>query len=838
MDAFDLNLWPEFSKTSRSHEGNAFIDQVCIDSRRISSDCSLFVALEGRSDGHDYVGHAAQQGAKFAIVHKNWKPLKQLTGITLLRVDDPLCALQSLAAAYRLQLNCKLIAIIGTHGKTMVKDLLQLLLSDSEMTASSPESFNSQIGAALSLFRFQKHHKIALIEAAISKPHEMSALAAMIQPEAIILTHIEKKHLATLGSLEACASEMSDMLKIPKRESWVLLPKTTLLQQHYAEISASIHSWNEHSAHLPYAYALSSKLDREIPYRITFPDGNHYRGIMSSGYPYFLDLINIAIKAAWLLNVPSETIHHHLDAFFPEPMRTEIWRSPTGITFINDSYSSDPQSIDQALKFYHLAPSTNRNIFLFSGMRNPQPNHTDYGRVGIAIAEADIHFLFLIGKHPFAPLIDEIRKKKKNGIEIIQVDDYTTALSELQKHIKTGDVVLIKGEKKIALDILVKHFNDSLCSNQCIINLSAIKNNLAYIKNHASTDNELMVMVKAFAYGTDEVQTAKFLETCGIKFLGVSYADEGVNLKRAGIPQDIFVLNAAPYEAEKVVKWGLTVGISDIQFAEILASAAASQKKILKVHLHINTGMGRFGCRPEEAVALAIQIDRQPWLRLEGIMTHFASADDPTQDSFTVSQIKLFDAVIADLHTYGIDPKWKHAANSSAAVRFDLPQYNMMRIGLAAYGFYTSEAVHQKLELTRALSLVSRIVYINNCKAGESISYGRSYVVQQESSRIAVLPIGYFDGLHRHYSNKGNVLIRGKKAPMVGKICMDFMMVDISNIPEADVGDQALIFGYDQFGHYLSPEDLADDGNSIVHELITCLGPRLQRVFILEESKE
>jgi alanine racemase/UDP-N-acetylmuramoyl-tripeptide--D-alanyl-D-alanine ligase len=246
--------------------------------------------------------------------------------------------------------------------------------------------------------------------------------------------------------------------------------------------------------------------------------------------------------------------------------------------------------------------------------------------------------------------------------------------------------------------------------------------------------------------------------------------------------------------------------------------------------------MSRFGCRPEKALELAQTISSYPWLYLEGIMTHFACADNPLEDPFTLSQAAQFKQMIQLIENQGIVIPWKHAANSSGAIRFDFPEFNMIRVGLAVYGLYSSAATKQALELRLAVSLVSRIVGINECKKGETISYGRHYTVTQECQKIAVLPIGYFDGLHRNYSGKGYVMIRSHKAPMVGKICMDFMMVDVTNIPHVSVGDPVLIFGEDEYGHYIAPEDLATLGDSIVYELITCLGPRIQRIFVHEET--
>lgn len=217
-------------------------------------------------------------------------------------------------------------------------------------------------------------------------------------------------------------------------------------------------------------------------------------------------------------------------------------------------------------------------------------------------------------------------------------------------------------------------------------------------------------------------------------------------------------------------------------------------------------------------------------------MTHFACSDDPLEDPFTLKQAALLEEVIAHLEEHGIKANWQHAANSGAVLRFPYLKFNMVRIGLAVYGLYPSIATSEAQELRLAISLISRIAGINECKKGDTISYGRHYTVEKEMQKIAVIPIGYFDGLHRNYSGKGHVVIRGKKAPMIGNICMDFMMVDVTHIDSATGGDPVLIFGEDEYGDYLSPEDFAAKGNSIVHELITCLGPRIQRVFIYEET--
>jgi len=490
------------------------------------------------------------------------------------------------------------------------------------------------------------------------------------------------------------------------------------------------------------------------------------------------------------------------------------------------------EAIEKAFEHFQKAPSSERKIFLFGGLKGDNKNSKEaYQSIAKSIQRCGIDHIFVYGDHPFHFLRDEIK-----NINPFQFETEQAAFDELKKIIQPNDLILIKGDKKIPIDAIIETFNESLSSNQCIINLAAIAENITQIRHKLPKNTRVMVMVKALAYGTDEVRIAKFLQTQDIDILGVSYADEGVALRRAKITQSIFVISAAVYEAFKIVKYDLEVGVSDSELIQALSNAAIQQNKKVKVHLHVNTGMGRFGCRKEEALPLAKEIMSNKNLILEGVMTHFASSDDPLQDNFTISQANDLEHVVKELNKENIYPKYTHAANSSGAIRFHFPFFNMVRIGLAIYGLSPSQATKKALDLRLAISLVSRIVGINKCKKDETISYGRSYKVEKEDQTIAVLPVGYFDGLHRNYSGKSSVIIHGKKALMVGKICMDFMMVDVTDIPEAKAGDEVLIFGENEFDNYLSPEELAISGNSITHELITCLGPRIQRIFIHEEA--
>lgn len=835
MDPFDLRQWPGFKSAGGDVANPAWINQVSIDSRRIETSQSLFVALEGlQTNGHLFVPHASQWGARYALVNKNYHSNEPLGNTTLLRVESPLRALQEIAKAYRDLLPLKLIAITGSYGKTMVKDLLQEMLRSVYRSAASPESFNSQIGVPLSIFTFSSAHEVGILEVAISEKNEMDHHAAMLRPDYGIITQVGKKHLHTLGSLSILIEELFKLFRESGRLQWALLPQTPEIKLFLPTLQSRVIFWNQLMSDIPHAERLSKHQELSIPFQITFPDFSCYRGHITTGFYYYLDLLNMTVKAAWLLGIPPEEICKTLDRYTLEPMRTEIWKSPLGITFLNDTYSEDPLSVDKALKFLEQTTGAGRKVFLFGGLKG---EHTpvDYRRVGRILSKHEVDLLCLIGSHPFEPLT-QVLLAESPTTTILKADTYPEALEIFKNVMHPSDIVLIKGEKKEPLEKVTQNFHESLSTNLCLVNLAAIEHNIQVILQKLPPKTRIMVMVKALAYGTDDFRIAKFLKTCGIDILGVSYVDEGIALKRGGVTQTIFVLNAASYEVGKVVKWELEVGVSSKDFIDHLAEEAAKAGKQIKVHLHIDTGMSRFGCRPEEAQKLAKCILEHSSLKLEGVMTHFASADSPDEDAFTLEQAHKLEQVIEQLQDNGIAVPWRHAANSSGALRFHFPHFNMVRIGLAVYGLYPSEATRKALELRLAISLISRIVGINYCRMGDTISYGRTYRVEKTDQKIAVLPIGYFDGLHRNYSGRGHVIIRGQKAPMVGKICMDFMMVDVTDIPHVAPGDPVLIFGEDEYGDYLSPEDLALKGDSIIHELITCLGPRIQRVFIYEET--
>lgn len=341
---------------------------------------------------------------------------------------------------------------------------------------------------------------------------------------------------------------------------------------------------------------------------------------------------------------------------------------------------------------------------------------------------------------------------------------------------------------------------------------STLKIDLAVIEDtirRFAQYGELMPMIKANAYGVGATLIAPYLQAWGIPIVGVSQVNEAIALRKAGIDIPIFVLSAPPFEAKEVVQYRLQPAVNSFEEAAALNQAAHEK---LPVHVNVNTGMNRFGVATDQAIALAQAIREAPRLELEGIMTHFAAADLPEMDAFTHQQISQFKSIVDSLDP---PPRWVHAANGPG-VRFSLPFCNLIRIGVPLF--------------ESALTLETHLSFIHEAKKGQTVGYHRTYPVKQDMP-IGVIPFGYYDGLHRHYKEKGYVRIHGKKAPMIGNICMDFLMVDLTLIPEAKVGDVVTIFDQD-----LPPQTVASWGNTDVRELLVSIGPRTKRLYIPREK--
>lgn len=353
-------------------------------------------------------------------------------------------------------------------------------------------------------------------------------------------------------------------------------------------------------------------------------------------------------------------------------------------------------------------------------------------------------------------------------------------------------------------------------SSRLVIDLPTIKSNLEKFINKSQS---VMVMVKANGYGTDKIDLANFIQRLNhpaIPFLGVSHVSEGIHLREAGIKLPIFVISMAPWEAEYTAAYALTPAINTGEELEVLNRQCQKQQKKIAIHLHLDTGMNRSGSSPLEAKKLYKELTQSSHLIFEGLWTHFAAAESVDFDRFTYEQIKKFKDFLDFLPQ---KPKWIHAANSAGAVRFHLPFCNLSRIGLGYFGLGPNLP-----DIKNALSLKTKLAAIKYVSKDECVGYYCLHRVEKDRTPIGIIPFGYGDGLPRSISKKSHVLICGKKAPIIGIICMDFTMVDLTQIPEAVIGDEVILFD-----ESLSPETVASWAGTDVREILVRLSKRIER---------
>ncbi len=366
------------------------------------------------------------------------------------------------------------------------------------------------------------------------------------------------------------------------------------------------------------------------------------------------------------------------------------------------------------------------------------------------------------------------------------------------------------------------------------IDLAALEYNFRQVKRRVAPEVKVLVAVKADAYGHGILQVSKRLINSGVDYLGVATIDEAIQLRKAKITAPLLVFGSIfSYEIKPIINYNLTASIGDLPTARRLDREAKAKKKRVKVHIKIDTGMGRLGIWHREAKVFIKELIRFKNLQLEGIYTHFASADEE-DFSYTFLQIESFQNLIRDLERIGIDIPLKHAANSMGLLKFKESHFNLVRPGLMIYGLYPLKSTPRDIKLKPVLSFKTKIVYLKKLSAGRTVSYGRTYVTRKDTV-IAVLPVGYGDGYSRSLSNKAEVLIQGKRASVVGTICMDQTMVDVTQTPNVKVGDSAVLIGR-QGKEEIKAEELANFSDTISYEVICGISKRVPRIYKRDKS--
>ncbi|TVQ99706.1 MAG: alanine racemase [Deltaproteobacteria bacterium] len=787
------------------------VRRVVTDTRAGIARGDLFVALPGPSfDGADFVERALADGAAAAIVARDSVVDE---GWPVWRVDDPLAALQRLAGARRARYGGTVVAVTGSNGKTTVKEMLASVFSPTRRVSSSPMSWNSQLGVARSLLEADLSAEVWFIECGISQPGEMVRLAEMVRPDLGVLVGIGDVHLEGLGSREGVAREKVKLFEAGCRRVWMPegvgggLP-ARLLEEAGVEVrGVSVGALPEGAGDV------ADWL--EAPHR---------------DVPFFREDARLVAAVASALGIGVEAIEEGLRAWVPAEMRLEWVTTPRGVLVINDAYTSDPGSLEGALQLLVRERTSGRAVAVLGGLAEQgEAMAAGLARVGVRLAATAVDVV-AVGEGG-ARIADAAVAAGLPSERVVRCAGHEDAARWLDAHCGPGDRVLLKGARPERLEHLLGTFFESLAPARMVVDLRRLQENYREVKRRLAPGVELLAVLKAFGYGIDAVRLALALEAIGADCFGVAYPDEGVLLRERGITTPILVQNISRDEIAKVVRHGLIAQVSTADQVLALEREAARHGVQVRVHLKVDTGMGRSGVRPDGLGGVLDSLAACSWLLLDGVMTHLASSEDAGQDEATVRQLAAFESAVQEVRDRGFDPRRIHACNSSGIARFPDGHGTMVRLGLGLLGC-ADPRTQAGLGTRPVVRLETRVLSVRDLPAGAPVGYGRSWTAARDS-RIAVVAIGYADGLPWSLSNAGWMWVRDRRAPIVGRVCMDVTMLDVTDIDGVVEGDRVIVHG--EAPAPTVPE-VAEQAGTIPYEILTRIAPRVRRIFLTDQG--
>ena len=796
------------------------------DSRRLVVPAeTLFFALPGdRRDGHDYLEELMARGVKAAVVLHD-HPIPATTGIVYLRVANVLAALQQLAVHHRRQFAIPVIGITGSNGKTIVKEWMYQLLAQDESIVRSPRSYNSQIGVPLSVWLMNEQHTLAIFEAGISTVNEMQQLAQIIQPTIGILTNLSDAHSEGFRDRSQKAAEKMQLftgvqqLIFAADEIGDAIPENNTTSEKYA--TGDRFSWSrkrpatlqilQETKLAGQTIATALFQQREIEITIPFTD---------------IPSVNNALTC-WLtliaLGYGTEEASRRLLKLEPIDMRMQLKQAVNQCTLINDSYSNDETSLALAIDYQRQQAGGQKTILILSDLLAAElPDEELYPRLASMMKSKGITQLIGIG-----PRISNQATVFK---QVIPVANFFPDKDAFFQHFLLSDfqssVILIKGARVFQMEKIARWLEMVTHQTQLTIHLGALSRNIRKHQSLLQPETKLMVVLKAFGYGSGSTEIARMLQYQQVDYLAVAYIDEGIELRKSGIRLPIMVMNAEESGWEAMLQHQLEPELYSPQMTERFIHLLKREGlTAYPVHIKINTGMNRLGYDPDELPVLCELINNQDAIRVQSVFSHFVASEDRAADEFTRSQLELFLQCCETIRTATGYEFLRHIANSSAIQRMPAAQLDMVRLGMGMYGGGASN----QLQLEPVAVLTSTIAQIRKVSAGKTIGYGRTAVVGRDTL-VAVVNIGYADGFSRQLGNGvGEVWVGGHLAKVLGHVCMDMTMIDVTDIPEVTVGMEVEIFG-----RHLPVSAIARNAGTISYDIMTGISARVKRVYIEE----
>jgi len=795
------------------------ITRLLFDSRQAAqTDGSLFFALNGTNrNGHVFVDDLYQRGVRAFVVEQ--VPDHAANDAHFLKVDNSLEALQSLAAAVRQKHGVKVLAITGSNGKTVVKEWLAQLLGQQVKFIRSPKSYNSQIGVPLSLWGIEAHHQWALIEAGISKPDEMARLQKIIEPTLGLFTNIGSAHAEFFASTSEKIKEKLQLFKTAK---------ALVVQQNASALFAQIQAFAQKNGTELLTWSFTEKQAQLY----AEPKSEHDFWLHWQGqrYPLSLPFADEAsqqnalhsLRAALAIGLSIESLLKKIRALQPVEMRLEMRKGHSQNLIINDAYNSDLESLRIALHFLKYHGRQQPKVLIISDLLQT-------GLKGKALFQKMQGYLNAHELEQIIAIGPQLFKHRPNfKAPTIYFNSTDSFLKEMSSLDFSHKAILLKGARRFQFEKISQRLEQK--SHETVLNiyLPRLVSNLNHYRAKLSQDTGIMAMVKAFSYGSGSYEIANLLQFHGVNYLGVAYADEGVELRKKGISLPILVLNPERNALPEMIDYCLEPEIYSFTRLEELLEVL-KEKPMLKpwpIHLKLETGMNRLGFTKDELPRLVQILENSNLVKVESVFSHLAAADQVSERAFTETQIQRFEAMTTYLREELAQPFWRHLCNSAGISHYPQAHYDMVRLGISLYGVATSAADEPYLKVVSELrSVVSQL---KTLQAGDSVSYGRTFTASQNMT-IAIVGLGYADGFRRSLSNgKGQVVIRGKRYPTVGRVCMDMIMVDVTN-SEVQEGDAVEIFG-----EQMPVQEVAQRMDTIPYEVFTGVGQRVKRIYFME----
>uniref|UniRef100_UPI004048D5AD bifunctional UDP-N-acetylmuramoyl-tripeptide:D-alanyl-D-alanine ligase/alanine racemase n=1 Tax=Algoriphagus sp. TaxID=1872435 RepID=UPI004048D5AD len=797
------------------------IAQISIDSRQVlHPQQNLFVALKGaKADGISFVPELLNLGVSYFLVDDQTSiPSSWLDRGYFIQVKDTRIALQSLATYQRVQFTKPVVGITGSNGKTIVKEWLGQVLSQQFAVAKSPKSYNSQVGVPLSIFGIQSYHQVALLEAGVSKTGDMDTLAQMIQPGLGIFTNIGSAHEEGFPDIK---EKIAEKLKLFAGVNFLLYCKDhdLLAQEIEQQLPTEKRiSWSKKAG----AEYLVSWKNQETHSRIVVmkSDGQTFTFQVPFTDQASLENVTHVILASLSLGQEVKSIQEGLSHLMPVDMRLTLKPGLNDSLLIDDTYNNDLAGLKVALEFLSQQRPKRSKILIISDLLQQGLPEKVYKEVADLIQSYGIDQVIGVGTQ-----IQHLETLLGKGVRTFSNTEQL--LLELQPEQFQNDLILITGAREYTFERVVNRLQQRIHGTTLEINLNALTHNFNFYKRQLAPSTRVMVMVKAFAYGGGAAEIANHLQTLGADYLAVAYTDEGVSLRKQGIQLPIMVLNPVEESFDLLSQYQLEPVVFSPEFFRKLGAYVQHQSLQLSIHLDLDTGMNRLGFEQEQLVELMDLIQQYPQLQLASVYTHLVGADEEVHDDFSLHQLQQFQEMSESICSILSYKPLRHALNSAGIVRYPDFQLDMVRLGIGLYGVEVTGKHDRSLKAVSTLK--TTISQVKTLAAGATVGYSRKGSLP-EGGRIATLALGYADGYDRRFSQgKGYVLIDSKKAPVIGNVCMDMVMVDVSAIPGVKAGDEAIVYGEE-----ISLKELADCIGTIPYELLTNISGRVKRVYYLD----